>query len=618
MSVLQPLTDLVEKFGEERIAYSNLRGSLSNFLLGSATAGPNGDGIIVMTDGALSIQTPTLAKLRQSVSKGDPGIKGDKGDKGDTGERGLQGLQGIQGEVGPKGDQGIQGLKGEKGDTGNVNDIDASAIVSGTIDPARIPVLVGQMPIVSSGTIANLTTAQQNNIAAGTLVATTDGRRWVYMGAGSKTASASYIEQGDVTPEWSVIANKPATFAPSAHTHAISEVVNLQSSLDGKAASTHSHAISDVTGLQGALDGKQAAGSYAASSHSHTISNVTGLQTALDGKQAAGSYASASHTHTIANVTGLQSALDGKQATLGFTPAQTGAANQFTAEQKFTAVPGSGGQIRLKTNVNAADYGAIHRMDGSNYYILLTNSGDADGVWNGLRPFRINLPNGAVTMDNGVTVGGGLNVASGGTSIAGGLGVTGNTTMQNVYSSEWFRLSGNNHGIYWEQFGGGLYMTDSQWIRTYNGKNFYCNADLRGYSVVTEDYLFLKADKSKFIRGGLGAIDCSHELWGPNFVATSDGRLKDNIKTISNEKGMLDVMKLRPVTFDWKESGKSDLGFVAQEVREVHPELVREKEDGTLAMSYGNVTATLTAALQGALQRIADLEAIVNEMRERG
>jgi hypothetical protein len=40
------------------------------------------------------------------------------------------------------------------------------------------------------------------------------------------------------------------------HTHAISNVTNLQTSLDGKAASSHSHAISDVTNLQTTLDGK--------------------------------------------------------------------------------------------------------------------------------------------------------------------------------------------------------------------------------------------------------------------------------------------------------------------------------------------------------------------------
>ena len=38
------------------------------------------------------------------------------------------------------------------------------------------------------------------------------------------------------------------------HTHAISDVTNLQTTLDGKAASSHTHAISDVTNLQTSLD----------------------------------------------------------------------------------------------------------------------------------------------------------------------------------------------------------------------------------------------------------------------------------------------------------------------------------------------------------------------------
>ena len=71
---------------------------------------------------------------------------------------------------------------------------------------------------VSSGAIANLTSGQQDAIREGSIVTTTDGRRWVYSGTGSKTAEASYVELADITPEWSVIANKPAipTAAPAA------------------------------------------------------------------------------------------------------------------------------------------------------------------------------------------------------------------------------------------------------------------------------------------------------------------------------------------------------------------------------------------------------------------
>ena len=53
--------------------------------------------------------------------------------------------------------------------------------------------------IVSSGGIAALTTEQQALIREGSIVVTTDGKRWVYSGAGSKVLEASYIELSDLT-----------------------------------------------------------------------------------------------------------------------------------------------------------------------------------------------------------------------------------------------------------------------------------------------------------------------------------------------------------------------------------------------------------------------------------
>ena len=40
---------------------------------------------------------------------------------------------------------------------------------------------------------------------------------------------------------WGNVSGKPSTFTPSSHSHAISDITNLQSTLDGKAASSHSH-----------------------------------------------------------------------------------------------------------------------------------------------------------------------------------------------------------------------------------------------------------------------------------------------------------------------------------------------------------------------------------------
>jgi hypothetical protein len=53
-------------------------------------------------------------------------------------------------------------------------------------------------------------------------------------------------EEGGVS-SWNDLTDKPSTFAPSAHTHPISDVTNLQTALDSKAASSHTHTASQVT-----------------------------------------------------------------------------------------------------------------------------------------------------------------------------------------------------------------------------------------------------------------------------------------------------------------------------------------------------------------------------------
>lgn len=52
------------------------------------------------------------------------------------------------------------------------------------------------------------------------------------------TGSTELIPVGGVAADWDSIVNKPATFPPSAHTHPISQVDNLQVALDAKIATT--------------------------------------------------------------------------------------------------------------------------------------------------------------------------------------------------------------------------------------------------------------------------------------------------------------------------------------------------------------------------------------------
>ena len=51
-------------------------------------------------------------------------------------------------------------------------------------------------------------------------------------------------------------------------------------------------------------------------------------------------------------------------------------------------------------------------------------------------------------------------------------------TAPRFYADDWFRCQGNC-GIYWEKYGGGWYMTDNYWIRSFGGKSIYTSGEIR-------------------------------------------------------------------------------------------------------------------------------------------
>jgi hypothetical protein len=79
---------------------------------------------------------------------------------------------------------------------------------------------------------------------------------------------------------WSNLAGKPTQFPPTAHSHSISDITNLQTSLDGKAP-TGDYIVEGDARLSDART---------PTAHSHSISDITNLQTSLDGKAPTGDY----------------------------------------------------------------------------------------------------------------------------------------------------------------------------------------------------------------------------------------------------------------------------------------------------------------------------------------
>jgi hypothetical protein len=100
------------------------------------------------------------------------------------------------------------------------------------------------------------------------------------------------------------------------------------------------------------------------------------------------------------------------------------------------------------------------------------------------------------------------------------------------------------------------------------------------------------------------------------FGSFSDRRLKENIVDLSSQWENLKA--LRPVEFDYikSEGGGHQIGFIAQEVEEVYPDLVGKRGDEMLTLAgMGKGEARLIKALQEAMARIEKLEAEVAALK---
>lgn len=90
----------------------------------------------------------------------------------------------------------------------------------------------------------------------------------------------------------------------------------------------------------------------------------------------------------------------------------------------------------------------------------------------------------------------------------------------------------------------------------------------------------------------------------------SDARLKDNVEPVRN--ALAKVMALKPVTFtrkDHEDKQRRHVGFIAQEVQKVVPEVVDDPNgDGYLAVAYQNLVPMLVSALQAHERTIKKLE----------
>jgi hypothetical protein len=132
---------------------------------------------------------------------------------------------------------------------------------------------------------------------------------------------------------------------------------------------------------------------------------------------------------------------------------------------------------------------------------------------------------------------------------------------------------------------------DSQWVTTAVGINTISNVGI-GTTIPTSK---LTVSGDVLVSGIITSRD---------YNSTSDLRLKTNIKAI--EDPISKVLTINGVLFDWKDTGKTSGGVIAQEVEVTLPELIESGEIKRL--NYNGLIGLLVEVVKEQQKTIEGLE----------
>ena len=104
-----------------------------------------------------------------------------------------------------------------------------------------------------------------------------------------------------------------------------------------------------------------------------------------------------------------------------------------------------------------------------------------------------------------------------------------------------------------------------------------------------------------------------NKVYATTFYASSDKRLKENIKEFIPQKSILD---LPVVEFNFKKSKEHQIGCLAQDLQEICPEIVTTNKEGYLSISENKLVYLLLLELKKLNSKVLKLEEIINTERK--
>ncbi|MGB3078215.1 MAG: tail fiber domain-containing protein, partial [Saprospiraceae bacterium] len=102
-----------------------------------------------------------------------------------------------------------------------------------------------------------------------------------------------------------------------------------------------------------------------------------------------------------------------------------------------------------------------------------------------------------------------------------------------------------------------------------------------------------------------------------NYVASSDERLKKDIQPLSDI--LQKVLQLQPKSYQFIADANQtkSLGFIAQEVEPLFPEIVNEREDGIKGLAYDEFSVIAIQAIKEQQAMITQQQTLIDQLLQR-
>lgn len=196
------------------------------------------------------------------------------------------------------------------------------------------------------------------------------------------------------------------------------------------------------------------------------------------------------------------------------------------------------------------------------------------------------------------------------------VGIGTNSPSEKLSVNGWVGTIGNT-GWYNITHGGGWYMTDTTWVRTYNNKNVYA-----GSAIIRTDGTIQVGDGgSKFYANSSGVVFAKTGIWTDGYMSfrgqntSSDFRQKRIIRDI--HLPLTTIAKAPNIIYTWLDTGKLDMGSIAQYWQKHLPLSVYVRDNGYLGMDYSKVALACVISMASELLGVKDdVSTLKQEVRQ--